>query len=108
MHSWYDDCKWPRMLRPLRPCCNRLLRGCFARATACSSTSAYCGRPIVVTAMSHVLEHCTSDWEAFGLVAQQLTTLILLWTQLNGVIPLRSLQSEMLIALEDTAVHDVI
>ena len=56
--------------------------------------------------MSYVLEHCTSDWEALGLVAQQLTTLTLLWAQLNGVIPLRGLQRTMfLIDPEDEAVH---
>ena len=58
---------------------------------------------IGATGMSCVLRHCTSNWEALGLVAQQLTTLILLWTQLNGVIPLCSLQSKMVLALEDAA-----
>ena len=58
------------------------------------------------TGMSHCLEQCTSDWEALGLVAQQLTTLILLWPQLNGVIPLRSLQRKtLLVEPEDMAVH---
>ena len=56
--------------------------------------------------MSHILKHSTSDWEALGLVAKQLTTLILLWPQLNSVIPLCSLQRKtLLVEPEAMAVH---
>ena len=56
--------------------------------------------------MSHFMKCCTSDRKALGLVAQQLTSLILFWAQLNGVIPLRSLQRRiLLVEQKDTAVH---